>query len=315
MDLKFLRDMGSRFLQSWREGEGSSADEAESANSSSAESASVSIEEWEAEAWPFHAQAIECAATDAEAACYAWQRAYYYFLVAHDFWEERGAQIVGNVAITAQKSPRLGAFLCEWIIIEYAHDFPGEVALIVDLLDRRYGWSFGPHLLKAREGLEIVDRGGGFREASVLWGVLDPRDLFCIYDPAVAPRGALTEPMRSWKDVILGADSAPAVDESSCREQAQESVGRKREPGGCELRSLYVAVLAVLDGGSYRSARDLGTRLSLATLVATSSPEKPFVLTEVVVQLLSETLIDEGAGALRGQSPWEVSRQWRRDNF
>ncbi|MDQ1110926.1 hypothetical protein QE418_000374 [Microbacterium testaceum] len=285
--------IGWRLLNSWRHGSTSHLDE---------------LDEWESEAWPFHADAMELAANDAEAASYAWQRLYYYFLIAHDAWDDHGVAIVSDVVDVAKRSSRFGSFLCEWIIVEFAQNYPAEATLAVEALCRAFGWSFGSRLLRSRVDVVAEEARGGVSNNSLISGALDPRDIFWIYDPSVVPRRLSSKSMYSWRAAIANRMSP-----------GQSIPAATSEVGVCDrddviqegVHGSHLAIVAALDSGRAGLAAFDGVTSLLSTLVINDGPDQPIVLPKVVAKLLNDLQADRHVCESRARSPWESTFPWR----
>lgn len=301
-------DIGRILLNSWRHGvvgvEGTQGEH----DPTSQFDELRELDEWEIEAWPFHADAMELAASDAEAASYAWQRLYYYFLNAHDAWDDHGVAIVSDVVDVATRSSRLGSFLCEWIIVEFAQTHPGEATLAVEVLCRAFGWSFGSRLLRSR----VEASGEGVCDSVsnnfLVSGALDPRDIFWIYDPSVIPRHISNRSISSWRAAIGNrmspAQSLPVTtsEVDFCDEDDAMRDG---------MYGSHLAIVAALDSGGVGLAAFDGFVSLLPSLVLNNAPDQPVILPAVVAKLLNDVQADRRIGESRNQSPWESTLGWR----
>lgn len=302
--------VGLSLLKMWRQGNGSpdaAADEPTDLDVAAVEG----IDEWGAEAWVHHVDAMRYARNDAEADLYAWQRVYYYLLFAQDFWDDGGFQIADEIARASVGDKRLGNFICEWILLEHSGQHPGLSVLLVETLNLSLGWCFGEHLVEVRrssvEPGEPTDSPG----SSAARGMPRPSDIWWAYAPSGATAKCRGGAARLWRESIerIGAQSEAASLPSHA--SSADVMLRERE-GASELWLIAESnIVAALDSGVDTLLHDPALKVSLHSLVTSVSPGAILPLTRTIEILIEQSLDNADGLSQECAPPWMATKSWR----
>lgn len=107
-------------------------------------------------AWPYYEAMLDAARTPAEVAWVGWQLISYYILDAERLWMDRGSSLVPAIAQSAARSPRLGAFLSEWLTFHLSDVSPAAAVLAAEILSHRYSWQIYDDVRRIRASLSGV---------------------------------------------------------------------------------------------------------------------------------------------------------------